>query len=331
MTNVPTRRRFIGISAAAAGLALLPTGGALAHAADGKVVVWRGTALGAVATLRIHHRDRTAAERLAARAVAEVRRLEGLFSLYRDDSALVALNRRGVLEAPPPELVTVVEECRRFHTLTGGAFDPTVQPLWELYTRHFAQEAAAPDGPPANRLAETLQKVGLQHVMADRDRIAFARPGMALTLNGIAQGWITDRVVALLRAGGIASSLVDMGEARAFGQRPDGTAWRAGIADPHAAGRITETVALDDCAVATSGGYGLRFDAAGRFDHLIDPRTGRSPRRYDSLSVIAPDATTADALSTGFSSLGAAEIRRIRQEAGAAAVLATTGTETLHL
>ncbi|KZE28919.1 FAD:protein FMN transferase [Chelatococcus daeguensis] len=331
MTNVPTRRRFIGISAAAAGLALLPIGTALAQPADGEVVVWRGTALGAVATLRIHHRNRCAAERLAAHAVAEVRRLEALFSLYRDDSALAALNRRGVLEAPPPELVALIEACRRFHTLTAGAFDPTVQPLWELYIRHFAQETAAPDGPPADRLAETLHRVGLQHVMADRNRIAFARPGMALTLNGIAQGWITDRVVTLLRAGGIASSLVDMGEARAFGQRPDGTAWRAGIADPHAAGQLIETVALDDCAVATSGGYGLRFDAAGRFDHLIDPRTGRSPRRYDSLSVVAPDATTADALSTGFSCLGAAEIRRIRQEAGATTVLATSGAETLRL
>lgn len=333
-TNL-SRRRFIGISAAATGLGLVPLGaaGAPPASAAGHLVVWHGTALGAVATLQIHHRDRAAAERLVARALAEVRRLEGLFSLYRDDSLLVALNRRGVIEAPPAEFVRLLEESLRFARLTDGAFDPTVQPLWQLYAAHFSKSDADPEGPPAGALEATLARIGHRHLVVGRDRIAFARRGMALTLNGIAQGYVTDRVVDLLRAEGIESSLVDMGEARAFGHRPDGAAWTAGILDPQTANAIAVTLPLDNRAVATSGGYGFRFDPAGRFDHLFDPHTGRSPGRYASVSVVMPTACAADALSTAFSMMSVENIEQTlsRLDHAGAAYLAMADGGTRRL
>ena len=101
---------------------------------------------------------------------------------------------------------------------------------------------------------------------------------MGLTLNGIAQGYATDRVVALLRAEGIERSLVDMGESRAVGARDEGVPWRIGIADPDAPERVSETLELVDNAVATSGAYGFRFDPEGRFNHLLDPKSGGSAR-----------------------------------------------------
>src|SRR6185503_17990117 len=218
-----TRRRFIAITGAAAGLELLPFGSMAGERA--KAVIWRGVALGAVASLQIHHYDRSAAERLVARSVAEVRRLERIFSLYRDDSSLVALNRHGILAAPPQELVELLGESKRAASLTGSAFDPTVQPLWTLYADHFSRSDADAGGPPAAEIARALDKVGFDKVLVHQDRIAFARPGMALTLNGIAQGYITDRIVALLRSGGIDHSLVDLGETRALGSHPDGRSW----------------------------------------------------------------------------------------------------------
>ena len=92
-----------------------------------------------------------------------------------------------------------------------------------------------------------------------------------------------------------------MGEIRALGARADGTPWRIGLADPDKPGALTETVYLLDRAVATTAGAGFRFDPAGRFTHLFDPRTGRSPALYRTVSVMAPTATEADALSTAFS------------------------------
>jgi thiamine biosynthesis lipoprotein len=325
-----TRRRFIGVTAAAAGLGLLPVGGR--GRAEASVVDWHGEAMGAVASLRIHHSDRGAAEALIRRAVAEVRRLERVFSLYRDDSALVALNRHGMLAAPPPDLVEVLAQARHYWQATHGSFDPSVQPLWTLYRDHFSTPGAAPSGPSSQSRDAALALVGLDGVAFDRNRIAFRRRGMGLTLNGIAQGYATDRVVGILRAGGIVSSLVDLGEPRALGPAPDGHPWRIGIADPDGLGAIAETVEVADRAVATSGGYGFRFDAEGRFNHLLDPKSGRSAALYRSVTVLLPDATGADALSTAFSLLPKEEISSVLHRLGDGEVrLVTAGGERIVL
>jgi thiamine biosynthesis lipoprotein len=102
-----------------------------------------------------------------------------------------------------------------------------------------------------------------------------------------------------------------MGEIRAIGTRPDGAPWRVGLADPNEPGALTETVDLIDRAVATTSGAGFRFDPSGRFTHLFDPATGRSPALYRTVSVIAPTATEADALSTAFSLMPASRIGNI--------------------
>lgn len=308
MAHLLDRRRFISIAASAAGMALLPTG---ARARDMQTVTWEGRALGAAARMTLHHPDRRAAEELIRQAVAETERLERIFSLYRPDSALSELNRIGALAMPPAELVAVLETSRDVWSLTGGAFDPTVQPLWTLLADHFGGAEPNPSGPPRGRLGETLQRVGLDKVAFNSSRIAFARPGMALTLNGIAQGFITDRIVDLLRRGGVTKTLVDMGEIRTIGSRPDGSPWTVGIEDPHHEDGLATVLEVEDRAVATSSGEGFRFDAAGRFNHLIDPRSGLGARRYRSVAVVAPDATAADALSTAFSQLEPDEVRRI--------------------
>jgi FAD:protein FMN transferase len=309
-----SRRRFIGITAAAAGLSLVPFG--RAAWAEAHLVMWRGQAMGAVASLQVHHHDRAAAERLVERTLAEVRRLEQVFSLYRADSALVALNRHGVLVAPPADLVAVLAECRRCWELTGGAFDPTVQALWIVYRDHFSKSDADPQGPTEHELRHALERVGFGRVTFDANRIALPQRGMGLTLNGIAQGYITDRVVDILRAGGIGSSLVDMGEPRAVGSRPSGEPWHVGIADPDASARISGTLNVIDQAVSTSGAYGFRFDVAGRFNHLLDPRTGASARLYRSVTTVMPSAMTADALSTAFSLMPVAAINRTLRHLG---------------
>ena len=130
-------------------------------------------------------------------------------------------------------------------------------------------------------------------------------------MNGIAQGYATDRVVDMLRKAGLSTSLVDMGEVRAIGARPDGAAWHVGLADPDRPGALAGTVDLVDRAVATTAGAGFRFDASGRFTHLFDPATGRSPSAFRMVSVVAPTATEADALSTAFSLMSLPRIRDV--------------------
>jgi thiamine biosynthesis lipoprotein len=221
-------------------------------------------------------------------------------SLYRPESALSRLNRDGVLDEPPFDLVRVLAESRRYGALTGGAFDVTVQPLWDLYAAHFAHPDASPDGPPADTIASAMARVGQEAQEVSPSRLRLARPGMGITLNGIGQGYVTDRVVEMLRAGGVEHALVDMGEIRAVGRRPAGEPWSVGLEDPRMPGRIAEQISLADRAVATSGGYGTVFDPAGRFNHIFEPGSGRTSWRWLSVSVESDTATQADALSTAF-------------------------------
>src|SRR5690606_6376116 len=147
-----------------------------------------------------------------------------------------------------------------------------------------------------------------ERVIVDDDRIVLPRKGMALTLNGIAQGYITDRAIELLRAGGVTQTLADLGEIRALGKRRDGSPWQVGLAS--GAGRI---LALEDRAVAASGLAGFRVAGPRSASHILDPRTATSPGLYASVTVLAAEATTADALSTGFSFLSRNRIAEVAQ------------------
>jgi thiamine biosynthesis lipoprotein len=313
MARAISRRRLIRISGAAAGLALgVPV---RASTSEADLTVWHGTLLGAVATMTIHHRDRDQAERLISMACAEARRLEHQFSLYIEDSDLVRLNRSGILVNPAPEFVELLQASLWYAELTGGMFDPTVQPLWELYANHFTKVDPDPAGPDQSSVEAALARVGYHRLLVSRDLIV-APKGVALTLNGIAQGYITDRVVNLLRSQGIAHSLVDMGEIRAIGARPDGRPWGVGIADPASSAGIQSELPIVDRAVSTSGAYGFQFDPAGCFNHLFNPVLGTCGHLYRSVTTIAETATAADALSTAFSLMDQLRIRTLMSRAG---------------
>lgn len=317
----PSRRRFIGIIAAGAGLAALPGAVQTAWAIPGpkpQAVIWRGIALGADAELHIYHSDPLTAQRLIEQAVAEMHRLEKIFSLYRPDSALSILNRQGYLNTPPADLLVLLGLSKRFSDITDGAFDPTVQSLWRIYAEHFSQPGAHPDGPDAVALKKAVTLVNYKLLHADEKQIRLLRPGMGVTLNGIAQGYITDQVTQLLRKAGLDRALIDMGEVRGLNAHAagSGTPWRVGLADPDYPEQIFETLDINNEAVSTSGGYGTLMDVAGRHTHIFNPKTGLSQPRYRSVSVMAPQASTADALSTAFSVMPLAATNQIVRELG---------------
>ena len=310
MRSVIGRRRFLTISAAAAGVALVPLG-ASQRTRDAQLVEWTGLSLGGLVAIRLHHPDRRAGEALLRRVVTEARRLETIFSLYERDTALCELNRRGVLVAPPTELVELLGLCDRFWRLTGGVFDPTVQPLWLCYAEHFSTKSASADGPTREKLEEALRLVGWQNVRFGRDRVAFERRGIALTLNGVAQGYITDRVVELLREAGIDNCLVDMGEIRTLGVLPYGRPWHVALRGPADEASPHGSIDLVNKAVATSGADGFKFDEAGRCNHLFNPTTGLCADPERSITVVAASAAAADALSTAFSLMDQRALRGV--------------------
>ncbi len=296
------RRRFIAITAGA-GISALRGQWASASPSTPPLYRWRGVALGAAASIAIAHPD---ARRLVGLAQAEISRLEGIFSLHRTGSALSRLNAQGRLTAPPFELVELLSICDTLNMATDGAFDPTVQPLWALYAESFAT------GSPPTRaaIADALGKTGWHNVRVSAQEVTFAADGVALTLNGIAQGYISDKVATLLRGQGVTDTLVNMGEIVAMGRQPDGKPWRVGIADPSDPDRAREYRLLENRAIATSAPLGTVFDNAGAVGHILDPRTGHPGARWRQVSVVAPQASRADGLSTAFCLMDEPAIRQ---------------------
>ncbi len=285
-----TRRRFLSILA---GSAILPS---LGTSASADVASWKGVVLGANARIILDHPQ---ADRLISMALAEINRLENIFSLHRTGSQLSALNRDGQLTDPAFEMVELLSLSSRIHRRTNGAFDPGVQPLWALY----AEQVSAGSRPTQQQIDKTLQTTGWQHLRFDTAEIRFARTGMALTLNGIAQGYIADKVTALLRRNGVENVMVNTGEIMGAGQAPDGRDWQV-----HLGNAKGKQIRLNNRAVATSAPLGTSFDQNGKIGHIIDPRTGLPGAKHAQVSVVARTAAEADGLSTAFCLMTTAEI-----------------------
>jgi FAD:protein FMN transferase len=314
-----SRRRFIRIAASAASLGAVASARSTA-AGEPAPLVWRGLVLGNLASIEVRHSDERVARRLIEHAQGEIARLESVMSLYRPDSALSALNDKGVLRDPPLDLVQVLGQARRIGEMTAGAFDVTVQPLWKVYADHFTTGTGNPAGPGPDAVRRAVERVSYRALEIEPSIVGLRRRGMALTLNGIAQGYITDRIAELLKNEGLQNLLVDLGEIRGLGTRDGLAPWRAGIENARRNGPVAE-IPLANQALSTSGSYGFRFDPAGRFHHIFDPRSGDCPQLYASVSVLAPNATTSDALATACNLMPLHAIRGLLRAGGATMAL----------
>ncbi|MDL2339043.1 MAG: FAD:protein FMN transferase [Pseudomonadota bacterium] len=273
-------------------------------------------ALGTTVRLRAAHADAPQAERALDAATTTLRAVEASMSLFRDDSELSRLNRTGQLSAPSAHLLTVLREARLVSERSGGAFDVTVQPLWSAYDR-ARQAGRLPTD--AERI-EAQARTGWQQIRIDSDRVRFYRSDMAVTLNGIAQGYAADAVRATLQAHGIEHALIDTGEFGALGHNDRGQPWTVGVEDPHDSARLLTALNLDGRALATSADNRSTFTADRRHHHIIDPATGDSPPALSSVTVVADSAMRADALTKVMFMAGPERIAALARQWGVGVV-----------
>ena len=298
-----SRRGFIKI-VAVSGLAV-GLGGALTRRllAAGELTPVEETrgAIGTYLRLVLLTADPQAAHQAIEATFNRIAQLDAVLSHYRPDSALSRLNAAGRLAQPPAELLEVLELARRVHGWTGGAFDPTIEPLERFIVAQTRQGRI----PSAAEVQPLLPLVGFQRLQVARDGIAFERAGMALTLDGIGKGYIVDAALATLAQHGFPQALVDAGGDISTSGRADGSDWRVGIQDPRReAGASIAVTKLARGSLATSGDYLHAFTPDFSLNHILDPRTGLSPLELSSVSVTAPQASLADALATGVMILG---------------------------
>ncbi|MBQ5939515.1 FAD:protein FMN transferase [Massilia sp. AB1] len=291
------RRSFI---AAALGSASVLGDTAQARAPRTRLHTGAALAFGTTVAVTVRHEDERVARRAIDAALAAVGRIQRLMSIYDPGSEVFRLNRDGVLGAPAPELLAVLRHARDLSQLTNGAFDITVQPLWQACRQAFAQGR-----PPSQAERERARAlVGWRQVEASPERVQLRKRGMCITLNGLAQGYAADLALRALRQHGVAHALLDTGEFASAGAAQD-RPWALGVPDPRAPGRLAASFALDGRSVATSGDYEAAFTRDFVHHHIFDPATGSSPADLASVTVLAPTALEADGLSTAFMVMGA--------------------------
>jgi len=248
-------------------------------------------AFGTTISLKVLHADQGVARAALGDALAAVRDIDRLMSLYRADSQLSRLNRDGRLDAPDPRLVEVLQQAVALSAQTTGAFDVTVQPMWDA--------AAQGRDPAAER-----HRVDWRRLEVRPGEVALRAPGMAITLNGIAQGYGVDVALSALKRHGIEHALIDTGEFASLGHRDDGQPWMLAVQDPRDRDAYAQRLAADGRCMATSGDYETVFSADFSRHHIMDPATGASPRELASATELAPTGMLADALSTACMVMG---------------------------
>jgi len=262
-------------------------------------------------------------------AFEEIDRLTGLMNRFDNRTAVAQLNREGLLKDVPPEVAEVIAKGIDYYQLTKGAFDISVKPIVDLFKESFAGNKTVP--PSNNKLEQALDLIGSYRIEIEGRMLRFKKPGMGITLDGIAKGYIVDRASMVLASHGIKNHLINAGgDIRAIGSRQDRKPWTVAIQDPKKNGKYPDIIKMTDGAIATSGNYEAYFDHEKVFHHIINPETGHSPGISTSVSIMARTAMDADALSTSVFVMNPAQGNRLINSLPACECLVITKGGTKH-
>lgn len=269
--------------------------------------------MGTLVSVSVSAEGADALERVSETSQRMLEAFEAELSSYREESAISRVNRHAD-DAPVPLSeagAAAVELAMGVGRLSGGAFDPTVGPLMALWGFRGGTAAV----PPAQALAETLARVGLEHLIFERTpqggTLRVDQAGVWVDLGGVAKGVAVDQLFEQLARSGVTDLMINLaGNMRVAGRARAGRrGWRIGVRDPFARDQILGVVELTGgMAVATSGNYERFVTIDGRrYAHILDPRSGWPVEGMAGVTVLAPTAGLADALSTALFVLGAEE------------------------
>jgi len=235
----------------------------------------------------------------------EMRRIDALMSTYRESSLLSRVNREAAT-APVvvgAELFELLQRSLAMSELTGGAFDITYASVGFLYDFRSGTH------PDQAQIDSALPNINYRLVALDPadNSVRYRRPGVRVDLGGIAKGYAVERGAAILRRAGVKHGIVTAGgDSRIVGDRL-GKPWVVGVRHPRQRQQVIARIPLLDEAISTSGDYERYFEEGGvRYHHIISPVTGQPAGEVHSVTIVGPDATMTDGLSTSVFVLGVA-------------------------
>ena len=249
--------------------------------------------------------DAEVGSKLLNECVAEVRRIEKLFTEFNEESQTSLINRNAGKEfvSVDKEVYKLIERSLHLSKLTSGAFDISAGALKKLY-RFKGGESSLPS---ADVINQTLLKTGYKKIkLSAPDKVLLSVDGMRIGFGAIGKGYAADKVKAMLISKGVECAVVNAsGDLTAWGTRPNGEPWKTGIADPNNPSKILFWLPVNGQSVATSGNYVQYFEINGvRYSHNIDPLTGFPVKEVKSVTIISPSAELADALATAVTVMG---------------------------
>jgi thiamine biosynthesis lipoprotein len=260
-------------------------------------------AMGTFVTMTLMHTSQDEAEEVIDRVVEEIDRLAGLMDRFDESTPVARLNREGVIEDAPPEVIEVISRGLYHHQLTGGSFDISVKPVVDLFEEKMGHGKEVL--PTERELKEALELVDSNQIKLEGRRVRFKKPGMGITLDGIAKGYAVDKASEMMAGLGIENHLINAGgDIRTMGSKEDQRPWAVAIQDPQKGKDYPDVVHMNDGAIATSGDYESFYDREKRFHHIVSPRTGLAPEQTSSVSVMGPKTMDADALATAVFVMG---------------------------
>jgi thiamine biosynthesis lipoprotein len=278
-------------------------------------LMWRERALigfGTTLWIKAAHENADQLEQALAAAVQVIRSIERQMSLFDPESDLSRLNRFGSLKNPEADLLAVLKIAEHIAKQSQGAFDASMQPLWEIWSKAALQKSQ----PSQNEIQRARKLVNWRAVHVGPDSVSLQIAGMGLSLNGIAQGYAADRVRATLQAHGVRHAMIDAGETALLGNAPNDKPWNLGIESAAALKNSSPKNSLqsssslqvegapiivsDGRAMATSSDAHTPFSEDHRYHHILNPHTGYSPAQWSSVTVIASSCVMADALTKVF-------------------------------
>ena len=253
-------------------------------------------------TITVYAENETTADKAINAAFARMEEIERKASIFDEQSEAFQLNQDGYLDTPSHDLLNLLTMSADYSQLTDGHFDITVQPLLDLWAGGLWQES---EEAQQSRIDGTLGLVGWDKISIEDNSIYFKAEGMEITLGGIAKGYAADEALDVLEDMGIKHALVNVGgDMTTLESKPDGQPWNIALVNPDNTSQSLAIFNLSDKSVATSGNYERYFDLEKKAHHIINPRTGYSATECISVTIVAEDATQADALATGVFVMG---------------------------
>jgi len=262
--------------------------------------------LGSPFEITVVAKDTIQANQYEDQAIAEVKRIENLISDWIPTTPVSQINQAAGKKAVtvPLELIELIERSIKISKLTDGAFDisyASMDRIWKF-------DGSMKEMPSPEAIQQSVAKVGYQKIIIDKENqtVMLKDVGMKLGLGGIGQGYIADKIKALLQSNGCVAGLVNVsGDISTWGKQPNSEQWKVGIKNPMNKNKIFATFPLEDTAVETSGSYEKYVTFNGkRYSHIIDTRTGYPATGLISVSVFAKTTELADALATGVFVMG---------------------------